>query len=259
MNAELISLAKQFHLGVLSGGKFVSSNEGGEACILEVLRAEAAAREKRAIAERAKQARLPTYKGFKEFDTDFQKGITREQLAKLETLERVDQAFNLVLIGPPGTGKTHLALAIGNKAVERGYKVFFSAMDTLTHILKTREISVKSASRVRSIYKCDLVIIDEVAYLPISKNEAIWFFSLISQLCETASVVITSDKGFSGWAEILGDAVLATALPDRLTHKCQVPDLEGEGWRIALRKHIFYSFYSIRWGIFVCLIWWIPS
>lgn len=141
MNAELISLSKQFHLSVLSNGKFTSSFECGEECILELLRAEATAREKHATAERAKQARLPTYKGFEEFDTNFQKGITREQLTTLETLEWVEQAFNLVLIGPPGTGKTHIALAVGNKAVERGYKVFFSPMDTLMHILKTREIA----------------------------------------------------------------------------------------------------------------------
>jgi DNA replication protein DnaC len=239
MNAELTSLAKQFHLSVLSSGKFEINPEGGEKCILEILRAEADFREKRAKAERAKQARLPTFKDFKEFDTNFQKGITPEQLVTLESLEWVSEAFNLVLIGPPGTGKTHIALAVGNKAVENGYKVFFANMDTLMHIIKTKEISVKSAARVRWINKCDLVIIDEVGYLPISKTEANLFFSLISQLYEATSVVITSNKGFSAWAELLGDAVLATALLDRLTHKCQILDFEGDGWRIAHRKQIF--------------------
>ena len=107
------------------------------------------------------------------------------------------------------------------------------------HILKTREISTKSAARVRWINKCDLVIIDEVGYLPVSKADANLFFSLISQLYQTASVVITSNKGFSDWPEILGDSVLATALLDRLTHRCQVLDFDDESWRLAHRKSIF--------------------
>jgi len=241
MTPELISLAKRFHISVASLNKFSPSRHdlSGEEYLLELLRAEADARDKRARAERAKQARIPTFKGFDEFDTDFQKGVTREQLLTLAKLEWLEQAFNLVLIGPPGTGKTHISLAVANKAVDEGYKVFFSTMDSLMHILKTQEISIKSAARIRWINKCDLVIVDEVGYLPVSKTEANLFFSLVSSLYEKASLVITSNKGFSGWAELLGDSVLATALLDRLTHRCQVLNLEGEGWRLANRKHIF--------------------
>jgi DNA replication protein DnaC len=241
MTPEILSLAKRFRINVVSNGKFSPSRVdlSGEEYLLEILRAEAVYRDIRARAQLAKQARLPTYKGFKDFDTDFQKSITREQLLTLEKLEWLDQAFNLVLIGPPGTGKTHISLAIANKAVDEGYKVFFATMDSLMHILKTQEISAKSAYRVRWINKCDLVVVDEVGYLPVSKTEANLFFSLVSQLYEKTSLVITSNKGFSGWAELLGDSVLATALLDRLTHKCQVLNLEGDGWRIANRKHIF--------------------
>jgi len=240
LNSEIISLAKQLHLSVISHGKYTpDENLSNEGFLLDLLRSEVESREKRAEAERIKQARLPAYKDFDKFDTNFQKGISQEQLDTLAKLEWLDNAFNMVLIGPPGSGKTHLALAIGNKAVREGYKVFFATMDTLMHILKTREISAKSAARTRWIAKCDLLIIDEVGYLPVSRTEANLFFGLISQLYENTSVIITSNKGFEGWAELLGDPVLATALLDRLTHKCQVLDFDDDSWRLAHREHIF--------------------
>jgi DNA replication protein DnaC len=239
-SAEIVSLAKQLHLGILSRGKFAPKEElSNEDFLFSLLREEVDSRDARALAERIKQARLPAFKSFDEFDTAFQKGISKEQLDTLSRLEWLDQAFNLILIGPPGTGKTHLALAVGNKAVREGYKVFFASMDSLTHILKTQEISVKNAARLRFILKSDLLIIDEVGYLPVSRTEANLFFGLISKLYQSASVIITSNKGFDGWAELLGDAVLATALLDRLTHKCQVLDFDDISWRLAHREYIF--------------------
>lgn len=240
LTPELISLAKQLHLSVLAQGKFIHHETlSNQDFLFSLLRQEVDARDKRAEAERIRQAGLPDDKSFSDFDTNFQKGISKEQLDTLERLEWLDNAFNLVLIGPPGTGKTHLALAIGNKAVREGYKVFFANMDSLSHILKTQEISARSAARVRWISKCDLIIIDEVGYLPVSRTEANLFFGIISKLYESASVVITSNKGFEGWAELLGDPVLTTALLDRLTHKCQVLDFDDSSWRLAHQKHIF--------------------
>ena len=240
MSPEIIKFAKQFHISVLARNEIeLAQGLSNEEYLLSIFRAEAQAREERAVKERLKQARFPTYKGFEEFDCDFQKGVTKEQLNMLAKLEWLDAMFNLILIGPPGTGKTHIALAIGNKAAREGYNVAFHTMDNLIHVLKTQEISPKSQYRMRWFRKCDLIIIDEMGYLPVSKTEANFFFSLISELYESTSIIITSNKGFDGWAEILGDSVLTTALLDRLTHRCQVLSFTDESYRLAHRKNIF--------------------
>jgi DNA replication protein DnaC len=242
VNAEILSLAKQFHLIALKDGKVPDpSGMDAETYLLEVLRAEQTARLERAAQTRLKRAQFPTYKSFEEFDTDFQKGVTRKQLDMLAELDWIDSLFNLILIGPPGTGKTHIALAVGNKAVRNGYHVAFHTMNALVHILKTQDISRKSLERLRWIKRCQLVIIDEMGYLPVSRTEANAFFALISELYDSASVVITSNKGFDGWAEILGDPVLATALLDRLTHRCQILNFTDDSYRLAHRQQIFTS------------------
>jgi DNA replication protein DnaC len=244
MKAELLELAKRFHLKAFATEKpKIKDGLPNEEYLLEILRNEARYRDERAINERIKKACLPTIKSFEEFDYDWQKCITKEQLDTLARLEWIDEAFNLILIGPSGTGKTHLALAASNKAVREGYNVFFATMDNLVHILKTAEISTKSTNKLRFIKKCDLLVIDELGYLPVSRTEANFFFALISELYEHTSIVITSNKGFDGWAEVLGDSVLATALLDRLTHKCQVLSFvdngENSSWRFAHRRQIF--------------------
>jgi DNA replication protein DnaC len=240
LNPEIITLAKRFRLSVLYCDVLeLTEDLSNEEYLLSILRAEVQAREERSAKERLRLARFPTYKGFDEFDVGFQKGISKEQLDMLAKLEWLDALFNLILIGPPGTGKTHIALAIGNKAATEGYNVAFHTMDNLVHLLKTQEISQQSQTRMRYLRKCDLIIIDEMGYLPVSKTEANFFFSLISELFESTSIIVTSNKGFEGWAEILGDTILATALLDRLTHRCQVLSFTDESYRLAHRKNIF--------------------
>jgi DNA replication protein DnaC len=235
------TLAKQLGLSNLANHQFELLPEeiSNEDFLIRCLKDELAYREQRAKERRVKQAQIPTVKTFESFDTGFQKGVTDWQLRQLSALNWIDSIFNVIMIGPPGTGKTHIALAIGNKALDCGYKVFFASMDTLVHILKTQEISRASAARLKWIRECQLLIIDEMGYLPVSKIDANLFFQLISSLYENTSVVITSNKGFDGWADIIGDSVLTTALLDRLTHRCQVLSFTGEGWRVAHREVIF--------------------
>jgi DNA replication protein DnaC len=240
MNQEIIELARKFRIGVISSGVYTPpSGLSNEEYLLAILKAESTAREERTAAERLRLARFPARKSFDEFDTGFQKGISQSEIDTLAKLEWVDAAFNLILIGPPGTGKTHIALAVGNEAVRNGYNVAFQTMDTLVYVLKTRDISSKSQSRLRYLKKCDIIIVDELGYLPISKVESNFFFALVSELFETTSFIITSNKGFDAWAEVFGDSVLTTALLDRLTHRCQVLSFSDESYRLAHRKNIF--------------------
>ena len=136
-------------------------------------------------------------------------------------------------------GKTHLAIALGIKAVEKGYVVSFERMTALIKLLKTADIQKMSAFRINRILKSDLVIIDEIGYAPIEKKEANMFFNLISELYEKRSVIITSNKSFNEWAEMLGDEIMTTALLDRLLHHSKIFNLNGHSYRIQnLKKEV---------------------
>lgn len=198
-------------------------------------------RDERSREKRVKNAAFPATKTVDDFDLAFQKSISKRQLNELCELTWIDQMYNLILLGPPGVGKSHLAIALGHKAIEAGYNVSFVTMDLLMHTLKTAEISRKSKGKLNRILVSSLVIIDELGYLPISREEANLFFGLISTLHEQASVIITSNKGFEDWTELLGDPALTTAVLDRITYRCEVITMQGKSYRLEHRQSLFES------------------
>lgn len=206
--------------------------------IYDILEIEVKAKNKRARQRRFKQSKLNPDKTIEVFNFDFQESITEKEINQLLDFEWLEQAFNLIFLGPPGVGKTHLANGIGIKAINQGYKVKFIDMDQLIKVLKTREVVKKSRLEIKKIKKADLLIIDEIGYLPITKDEANKFFKLITALYEQTSIIITSNKGFGKWAEIMGDQVITTAILDRIMHHSEIFNLTGKSYRLECKDNI---------------------
>ena len=193
-------------------------------------------RQDKAKEKRIKEAGFPYPKYLKDFDLNFCKAMTRKQFKQLSELTWIDGLYNLILSGPPGVGKTHLAIGLGYRACEEGYKVSYTTMQSLIKTLRTEEIDRHSGVKMRRIRNSNLLIIDEVGYLPINATEGNLFFQLISELQERTSIVITTNKGFEEWTEFLGDAALATAILDRLTYQCDKIPMNGKSYRLENRK-----------------------
>lgn len=193
-------------------------------------------RTQRARERRIKEAGFPYVKRLDDFDLSFQTSITERQLRQLAELNWIEQMYNLMFFGPPGVGKTHLSLALAYKAAEEGYKVVYTTMTTLVQTLRTAEISRQSKTKLNRMLRANLVVIDEVGYLPIERTDANLFFQLIADLHEQVSIILTSNKGFENWTEFLGDEALATAVLDRLTFRCDIITLNGKSYRLENRK-----------------------
>ena len=201
-----------------------------------VLGSEIRHRQDRAKERRIKEAGFPYHKYLKDFDLPFCQSITKKQLNQLSELNWIDGIYNLILSGPPGVGKTHLAIALAYKACEEGYKVSYTTMQSLMQTLRTHEIDRRSKAKMNRIQKSNLVVVDEVGYLPITSTEGNLFFQLISELQEQTSIIITTNKGFEEWAEFLADEALATAILDRLSYRCDRIQMSGKSYRLENRK-----------------------
>ena len=197
------------------------------------LESEIADRAERRLKRNLAAAHLPVEKKLEEFEFKRVSGITRQQVVNLLELRWIDLHENLIFLGPPGLGKTHLAITVSLGALHAGYTVCFERMSNLVRLLKSSELQRSSAFRMNRILRSHVLVIDEIGYTPIDRREANLFFNLISELYERASIIITSNKGFEEWAEMMGDGVMTTAMLDRLLHHVHVYSMNGESYRVA--------------------------
>ena len=181
-------------------------------------------------------AHFPVEKHLQNFEYKYCNGITKKEVNNLLDFRFIDNHENILFFGPPGIGKTHLSIALGYEALRTGYTVCFEKMTHLIKLLKTIDIQRASAFRINRILKSNLLIIDEIGYTPIDKKEANYFFNLISELYERNSVIITSNKPFEDWAEMLGDQIMTTALLDRILHHAHIFSIAGDSYRIRKIK-----------------------
>ena len=207
-----------------------------ETMLEQALAAEVDGREQKAIARRLKAARIPSKKTLDGFDFSFQPTISERRLRELGDLSFVRTCTNVVFLGPPGTGKTHLSLALANRALTDGHSVLFTTLSELAQALESASHPGLMRQRLRRYSAPSLLVIDEVGYTKLSPEQAHYFFELVTARYEHGSIILTSNTSFAGWGTLLGDEVLATALLDRLLHHAEVIPINGRSYRMKERQ-----------------------
>ncbi len=199
---------------------------------------EVSRKEQRSVQNRIKSARFPVLKSLEDFDYAFQPSIDKKKVGELSNLRFIDNKENILFLGPSGVGKTHLATSLGVRACESGYKVLFTTLNDMVSILMASIADNSFPSKLRQFVQPSLLIVDEFGYLPVSKDGANFLFQVVAKRYETGSIILTSNKSFADWGEVLGDSVIAAAVLDRLLHHSTVFNIRGGSYRLREKKKL---------------------
>lgn len=204
--------------------------------LAQALEAEWRGRQQRGIESRLRLARFPWIKTLDQFDFEFQPSLDRKVGRELAGVSFIERAENVVLLGPPGGGKTHLAIALGIKAVEAGYSALFLTLESLMGRLVRARHENRLERTLQQLASPRLLVLDELGYLPLTREEASLFFRLLVRRYERGSLIVTSNKSVADWGEVVNDHVLATAILDLLLHHATTLNIKGESYRLREKK-----------------------